>query len=306
MRIEKLGPACSYLTGGQLNCKNILKFKIYQHLFAIKLGLNMKNDIEKIKKCIESWPAYKKPLTPMEKVVLFEPFVNEWPKSRNYIVSDWEDFLTGFKNSYKNSLDEIRKNVPNANIMKVLNFSYDELRHSRMLAWLLDKNASHMQGAIFFECFLEALNIDISDEYKNEYIVERERPDRIDISIYSKNNFAIFIENKVRHYERERQLDDEYESLNKWSERWNVKKSNRHLVFLTIEGKQPETLSEDRKSLNISYETLSMAISNAVSGEGCKSPYIRRLVNDYIRQISAVTRKLIGKNRIKFKGLNYV
>ena len=257
----------------------------------------MINRIKKIRSFIEGWPGYKKPLTPIERRSLFEPFVNGWPSSQNNDLSIWKTFLNGFKEKYSESLNDIRKNVPQANIIKVLNLGYDELRHSRMLAWLLDKKASHMQGKLFFFHFLDTLGIKKSKEYQGQYYVERERPDRIDISIYSPNKFAIFIENKVRNDERDRQLDDEYNSLKKWSMEWNIGEKNRHLVFLTIDGRSPLSLSEDKndkykKTINLDYSTYSKAMRKAASVDECKSPYIRRLVIDYTRQLSQVIKNL--------------
>lgn len=258
----------------------------------------MINHIKKINRFIEGWPGYRKPLTPIERKSLFEPFVNGWPYSKNCDLSIWEQFLSGFKEKYTESIEDICKNVPQANIIKVLNLGYDELRHSRMLAWLLDKKASHMQGNLFFFKFLDILGIKKTEEYQGQYYVERERPDRIDISIYSSNKFAIFIENKVRNDERDRQLDDEYNSLQKWSKEWNIREQNRHLVFLTPDGMSPLSLSEDKndkykKSLNLDYPTLSKAMRKAASVDECKSPYIRRLVIDYSRQLSQVIKNLL-------------
>ena len=255
-----------------------------------------KNQIKQFKRIIEDWPGYRKRLAPMERAGLFKSFLNGWQRRKNYDLLCWKQFISGFKHKYAESLEEIRKNAPQANIIKVLNLGYDELRHSRMLAWLLDYKASHMQGNLFFFHFLDVLGIEKTEEYQAQYYVQRERPDRIDISIYSPDNFTIFIENKIRADEREKQLDDEYKSLQKWSEEWRIQERNRYLVFLTPEGRTPFTLSEDtndeyKKSLNIDYLKLSHAMSKAALSYECKSDYIRRVVIDYSKQISCEIKK---------------
>ena len=162
-----------------------------------------------------------------------------------------------------------------------------------MLAWLLAANATHMQGNLFFKHFLELLNLQNEGYESYSYEVDRERPDRIDISLYSVGNFSIFIENKVRHYEREDQLYDEYKSLQKWSEKWNIPKQNRHLVFLTPSGCAPISLGEfSGKSIDISWIDVANKIKKPSLSKECLSKYIRRLSMDYCDQVLLHAKKL--------------
>jgi len=255
------------------------------------------NPIKRFQRTIEAWPDYKRQLSPMERVALFQPFMNGWLGRKSYDLLCWEQFISGFKHKYNESLEEIRKNVPQANIIKVLNLGYDELRHSRMLAWLFDYQASHMQGNLFFSHFLDLLGIEKTQEYQAQYSVRREGPDQIDISIYSPGNFVIFIENKIRADEHETQLDKEYRSLQKWSEKWNIQKDHRYLVFLTPEGRSPITLSENtndeyKKSINIDYLKLSHTMRKAALSYECKSDYIQRVVIDYSKEVAHQITKL--------------
>jgi hypothetical protein len=251
----------------------------------------IKKRLLKMKVFVNNWPGLLRHLSPVEKSNLFKQMIDGWfAINKPIMVSRWNDILIGFKEAREQSLESLRKNVPHANILKVLNLAKDEIRHSRMIAWLLDKEGSHMQGALFFEYFLNTLGLFEANYFYKEYQVERERPDRIDISVYSPGKFVIYIENKIDHPERDDQLDDEYLSLNKNSDDWSVPYDKRHLVFLTREGRDPVTLGKDssdpyKKSINISYSDLVNAMRRAASSERCKSDYIKRLVMDYSFQI---------------------
>ena len=53
------------------------------------------------------------------------------------------------------------------NLFRVMNVEYDEVRHSKVLAWLLDRrieHGTHAQGNLGFRLFLEELQRDLAIE----------------------------------------------------------------------------------------------------------------------------------------------
>ena len=258
----------------------------------------MKYNLTNIKSFCKSW--HEQAYNAMASDKFYQTtknFIDNWEQSKTYELETWKTVINTFLCELKHSTDQIKSHAPKANIIQVLNLGYDEVKHSRMLAWLLDMNSTHMQGPLFFKHFLKLLNLENEWFEKCQYEVARERPDRIDLSLYSVNNFAIFIENKVRHYEKEKQLHDEYISLQKWSKIWNIPAHNRHLVFLTPSGCEPVSLGEFAgKSINISWIDVANKIRKAALSENCRSKYIQRLSMDYCDQVILHANKLSNKD----------
>lgn len=104
-------------------------------------------------------------------------------------------------------------------ILEVLDLTHNEECHSRMLAWLLDRNyrrlGTHAQDSLGFRLFLSALNISTSlaDEL---YFVRREisrDESRIDIEIAARRRFLMHIEVKIGAQEGHKQTTREWQDL---------------------------------------------------------------------------------------------
>ena len=145
-------------------------------------------------------------------------------------------------------LDELN-NSYESNIFDILNITRAELKHSIMLAYLLDPNENHGLGSKFLEYFIEwiAKNIEINkfevfdliDIDYNDFIVQRELND-IDILIKSNiNKIIICIENKIGTGEHDNQL----EKYKNYIESQYSDKFKKIYLFLTpdgIESSNPE------------------------------------------------------------------
>jgi len=123
------------------------------------------------------------------------------------------------------------------NTFEVLGFSTDELRHSRVLAWLLDPDETHGQGMLFFSILLSELGL--KPWYATcDYRVHREakhEESRIDIEVISRE-FIIHIENKVRQPPDGEQLKREWKDLVREASLRGVDDENRHAFLLTPGG----------------------------------------------------------------------
>jgi len=126
------------------------------------------------------------------------------------------------------------------NLFEVLNLTGDELRHSMLLAWLLDHRltafGTHAQGNLGFRLFLEELDLPV--EYAQQpYFVFREVSgdrSRIDIRVQARGAFILDIENKIWSAEGEDQTNSEWKDLQKAAKELSA--PNVHAFFLTPYG----------------------------------------------------------------------
>ena|SRR5438094_970737 len=163
-----------------------------------------------------------------------------------------------------------RATAPNFNVFRVLHLERRETKlHSRFLAELLDPKGIHDQGDRFLTAFLELLeNVRLHRpaEWRPDWVwkirtEEVIRPAqvgdtrsaiselyRLDIVLRcEQGKFIMVIENKVDAAESDNQLFHYEEWLQK-QRRFDF----RNLVFLTPDGREPETISKD-KCLCLSY-----------------------------------------------------
>lgn len=155
------------------------------------------------------------------------------------LLEDYVKTLKKLRDSQKQSADEI-------NILDVLGFTYDEIRHSKFLAYLFDPLETHAQGSLFFEIFLSEINLPF--EYTQvEYRVKPEvqyEESRIDIEIISKRGgaqgFIIHIENKVGAMPYREQIVRENRTLQKKADSMDIPNERRHGFLLS-----PEKPDED-------------------------------------------------------------
>jgi len=132
------------------------------------------------------------------------------------------------------------------NILEVLELTNNEVRHSMVLAWLLDRDmtryGTHAQGSLGFGLFLQELRLPV--EYSNSpYVVNREPPSdesRIDIEIAARGQFLIHIENKIWSGEGQDQTQREWSDMQRRAEALGITAPERekaiHGLLLTPRG----------------------------------------------------------------------
>ncbi|WP_053062335.1 PD-(D/E)XK nuclease family protein [Photobacterium aquae] len=185
------------------------------------------------------------------------------------------------------------QSLPGFNLFSVLRGNSDEVRlHSRFIAELLNPAGSHNMGNTFLRHFLKTLGIDNFD-CQCECSVEKEWGN-IDILIRNQHNQAIIIENKIYAEDQEEQLFRYYRSIKSRQ----VTDDNIHLIYLTLDGKEPTTqsLGNIPKSFINSgnYQLLSYAGRMQVWLKNCQkdavnSPALRENIGQYIELIQNIT-----------------
>jgi hypothetical protein len=139
------------------------------------------------------------------------------------------------------------------NVFDVMKVEHDEVTHSKLLAWLLDRrieHGTHAQGSLGFQLFLEELQEDLATESPPEPLKYFEEPywvacevsgdrSRVDIEIAAREKFIIHIENKILSLEGPEQTDHEWDDLGKRRRELGISESNAHAIFLTLNGSDP-------------------------------------------------------------------
>lgn len=157
-------------------------------------------------------------------------------------TTNFPRLLDGFLEARKSRIKSQRATAEDMNIFEILNFKYDEVRHSKFLAWLLDLEGEHAQESLFFKNFLKCVKLPIRHAdvlYKVETEVKHD-DSQIDIEIAGiKNEFIIHIETKVNAAEGEEQLKRETNDLKKKGNTFKIDSENIHALYLTPEGSLP-------------------------------------------------------------------
>jgi hypothetical protein len=126
-----------------------------------------------------------------------------------------------------------------------------EVYHTNFIAYLLDPNQSHDCDDLFLKSFIQLIQKDCVYSSLEEVIVTVNKVTNkkrfIDIVIEYKNDWIIFIENKVRSYESLRQLQDYYDFC--------FSKLNKEPIgiLLTQRGDKAASIDDSEKILSLSY-----------------------------------------------------
>ena len=139
------------------------------------------------------------------------------------------------------------------NVFDVLKISRAEIRHSNVLAWLLDPYGSHglgsavlsMLNSYLVQCNLvsQSESIDLLTMDYSDILVYREWRN-IDILIESKNaGYVLCIENKIDTQDHNQQLDRYYKIIQETDKFANYK--HKIFLYLTPEGLDPNDDKND-------------------------------------------------------------
>jgi hypothetical protein len=138
------------------------------------------------------------------------------------------------------------------NLLDVMLLTGKEIRHSMMLAWLLDhdirKLGTHAQGSLGFRLFLQEFSeFGLPIDWANcKYWVRREvagDESIVDVEVACRGRFLIHIENKIWSGEGPDQTDREWSDLQRRAAELSVTVPHIHALFLTPSGTDPSNLN---------------------------------------------------------------
>lgn len=204
----------------------------------------------------------------------------------------WPALFEEFDGAFKAARKDRAAETPFLNILDVFGLATRELPHSRILEWFLKEDASHEQGSLFMECLLQKCCVPCATWIN--YTVQREKPGRVDVAAYKHRGFAVFIENKVRHHERPKQIADLQKELVKLSNTHQIPETHRIAVFLTEEGRASKEhhkgplagfLSSNIYPIRRLY--LFEAFQKALAARSVKSKLLTNFLDAYVEAISS-------------------
>jgi len=214
---------------------------------------------------------------------LLETFTNRRNEIIRGRIHRIEDFIGKFS-QLRQALDLQR--IRNFNILKILSISSDEVRHSSFLAWLLDSKSGHNQGSLFFKTFMQLCEIDINVDQPYSYNVKKEFSEIesiIDILIYRKSDFLVYIENKIYSPEGIDQCAREARDMRRLGSRLLISPERQYAVFLTPEGREPVTSDSDCWR-TLSYHQLGLSFKRLIPQ--IAENKVRYILEDWLETIS--------------------
>lgn len=193
-------------------------------------------------------------------------------------------------------LDEVNKLLAKVNLFDVLKITRTEIRHSNVLAWLLDACQNHGFGELFLSRFLGFID-DVELEPDMDYADFTVRTEltiedggRIDLLLESeKNNIVVAIENKTFTGEHDDQLTRYFDHVNK-----TYPERERYFVYLTPEGSEASD-SENWQSLG--YRQIAEVLDECLNHPDKEAPADAKMIVEHY--IEAVKSDVLGENPVK-------
>lgn len=173
------------------------------------------------------------------------------------------------------------------NLFDLLKIAGNESMHSRLLAWLLDRRATHGQGNLFLRTFVGGCGLPLASHLLERYRVVPEffgRESRIDMLVYSPGAFLIYLENKIVADEGPEQLSREFRDMQRLGATLRVPPDRRFALFLTPQGRTPG--GKDAPHWHpIAYAQLSATFAPVLPR--ISSPKVAIIVHDWLEALAA-------------------
>ena len=209
-----------------------------------------------------------------------------------------QEIFTSLLTGYASAWDAYRASQVNMaddfNILGVLGLTNKEIRHSMMLAWLLDHDmrryGTHCQGSSGFRFFLSEIGLPAS--YADErYIVSREVSGDnsiVDLEIACREHFLIHVEIKIWSSEGVDQTNREWNDLQERAKSLDLKTPNPavHAFFLTPHGSRPECCH----FIPISWRRIANVVK--AFAEQAIPPDVRLFAAHYAKTLESFTRNI--------------
>lgn len=206
--------------------------------------------------------------------------------------------------------EERNRKGENYNLFSILNIERYELKHSALIANLLDPKGSHGCGDAFLRAFFEIAlkeraypfeNCTLPHSYTEYYTgpIAGDTGGRIDILVKS-NHYGLIIENKIYAGDQDKQLT-RYDNYGK-----ETFGADRYLlVYLTLFGSEASEGSTAKESAKeVDYLCLSYAEDILRWLEQCvqlayDKPLVRESLNQYIRTIKQLSYQDMNQENIQ-------
>jgi hypothetical protein len=149
-----------------------------------------------------------------------------------------EAFLSAFEETHR----RIWRTQVDFNLFSMLGVRTDELCHSSVLAWLLDAESGHGQGALFMQALADLCGLNLPAKALERYSVRTEfsgEESIIDVIVFRRGRFLVYLENKVLAPEGPSQVDREFRDMRRYGASLAVPLERQWAIFLTPRGRSP-------------------------------------------------------------------
>ena len=194
--------------------------------------------------------------------------------------------LQDFENLFikDDALSKIQNYLDKFNPIKIMRMQNMEIRHSAILAWLLDPQESHGLDDQFLKAFLSTafsesnnskLSLKALEIYQANMMDAEVRREwkNIDLLVISRQNGWIFIiENKFHSKQGKNQLKDYFDKVDKFFNQSKHGSLTAHGIFLTLHDEEPD----DDRYVESSYGDICRLLSGLIDKQ-------TRPINDEVR-----------------------
>lgn len=183
--------------------------------------------------------------------------------------------------------EQIEKMIYNFNVFETLGIINNEIRHSNVLAWLLNPNENHGLGDVFIKKFVQTLfhentiiksNLNLFDVSLMNYYdfnIRREWNNIDIIAISDENKIVLVIENKVWSKESNHQLKKYFDIVNA-----EFPGYNKVFVFLTPNGDSP---SDEENWIITKYNNIFDVLKKSMElKDGLLSQSVKLFIEQYL------------------------
>ena len=172
------------------------------------------------------------------------------------------------------------------NVFELLRVTTNEVCHSGVLAWLLDAESEHGQGDLFMRAFVELLQLDLLPRAFERYQVRTELAGAesiIDVTVFRRGEFLIYVENKILAVEGIEQLEREFRDMRRLGAALHVPTDGQFAIFLTPDGRPPVSGTATRWR-TVSYPEIAEAFRALLPA--ISSTRVKVILRDWIRTVS--------------------
>lgn len=188
-------------------------------------------------------------------------------------------------------LDALREWSEKFNLFDMLRISQTEIRHSNMLAWLLDPKGNHGLGDGVLRRFIRELvqqeQAPLTQEEKfdallmslDDFAILREHQHTDILAVSQKEHFLVCIENKIFSKEHDSQLSRYYDEIKKAYPSYTCL-----FVYLTPSKDLPSEEEDQRFWQPIGYDEIIKIINEAKEGKTL-APDVDMVIRHYIESV---------------------
>lgn len=202
---------------------------------------------------------------------------------RDIRFSRMEVFFSTFVENHRQLRNQRRVDF---NVFTLLSIGEDEIRQSKFLAWLLDAESGQRQGTIFLKAFVELCGMDIPLNVIDQYRVRTEFSgieSIIDVLVYRRGEFLIYLENKIFAQESPDQIDREFRDMRRLGYALSIPEERQFAIFLTPDGRRPIS-GEATRWRTVSYNEIRAEFEKLLPR--IKSVKVKFILRDWIDTIS--------------------